>query len=82
MEMTKKELEQSLEQVQDPLKNIMQEMKRYSELNQNFFQCDNVIYRQKETPEKTIKKSHHKKNQSPTKVKSRNFYQIFYLTAA
>ena len=37
MEMTKKELEQSLEQVQDPLKNIMQEMKRYSELNQNFF---------------------------------------------
>ena len=61
-EMTKKELEQSLEQVQDPLKNIMQEMKRYLELNQNFFLCDNVIYEQKEIPEKKIKKSHHKKN--------------------
>ena len=70
--MRKKELEQSLNQVQNPLKNIMQEIARDLALNQNFFLCDNVVHKPKKIPEKTVKKSHHKKNYSPTKVKSKN----------
>ena len=70
--MRKKELEQSLNQVQNPLKNIMQEIARDLALNQNFFLCDNVVHKPKQIPEKAVKKSHHKKNYSPTKVKSKN----------
>ena len=46
-------------------------MERDLELNQNCFLCNNVVHEQK-NPEKTVKKSHHKKNYNPTKVKSRN----------
>ena len=51
----------------------MQEMERDLELNQHFFLCDNVVQEQKNILEKTVKKSHHKKNYSQTKAKSRNF---------
>ena len=78
MEATKKELEQSLAQVQNPLKSIMQDMERDLELNQNFFLGSNVnheeyvISNQKNISKKTIKKCGNK-NYSPIKVRSRNF---------
>ena len=55
VEMRKKELEQSLDQVQNPLKNIMQEIKRDVELNQNFFLCNNVVLKQKKFLKKQLK---------------------------
>ena len=55
VEMRKKELEQSLDQVQNPLKNIMQEIKRDLELNQNFFLCNNVVLKQKKFLKKQLK---------------------------
>ena len=55
VEMRKKELEQSLDQFLNPLKNRMEEMESDLELNQNFFLCDNVVHKQKEIPEKTVK---------------------------
>ena len=42
VEVKNKELEQSLAEVQNPLKSIMQDMERDLELNQNFFLGDNV----------------------------------------
>ena len=78
MEARKKELEESLAQVQNPLKSIMQDMERDLELNQNFFLGDNinhkenVISNQKIISKKTIKKCGNK-NYSPIKVKLRNF---------
>ena len=60
VEARKKELEQSLAQVQSPLKSIIEDMERDLKLNQNFFLCDNVdhevnvIYNQKIIPKKTI----------------------------
>ena len=55
VEMRKKELEQSLDQVQNPLKNIMQEIKRDLELNQKFFLCNNVVLKQKKFLKKQLK---------------------------
>ena len=78
LEARKKDLEQSLAQVQNLLESIMQEMERDLELNQNFLLGDNVnheenvISNQKIISKKTIKKSSNK-NYSPTKVKSQNF---------
>ena len=60
VEARKKEVEQSLAQVQSPLKSIIEDMERDLKLNQNFFLCDNVdheenvIYNQKIIPKKTI----------------------------
>ena len=55
VEMRKKELEQSLDQVQNSLKNIMQEMERDLKLNQNFFWCDNVVHEQKKILKRQLK---------------------------
>ena len=38
----KEEQKQSLKQVQNPLKHLIQDMEQDLELNQNFFLCDNV----------------------------------------
>ena len=53
--MRKKKLEKSLDQVQNPLMNIMQEMERDLEVNQNFFLSNNFVHEQKKIPEKTVK---------------------------
>ena len=42
VELRKKELEQSLVQDQNPLKNVLESMGRDLELNQDFFFGDNV----------------------------------------
>ena len=43
MEVRKKELEKSLEQVQNPLKSIIQDMEKDLELNQDFFLDNKVV---------------------------------------
>ena len=68
----KRELEQSLAQAQNPLKSIRQDRETDLELNQNFFEGNNVDHEQKVILKKTIEK-HSNKNYSPTQVKSRNF---------
>lgn len=42
VELRKKQLEQSLVQDQNPLKNVLESMERDRELNQDFFLGDNV----------------------------------------
>ena len=70
----KRELEQSLMQEQNPLKNVLTDMKKDLELNQIFFLDDNVDH-EKIIPRKEMKKSHKRnsKNYSPTKVKVQSF---------
>ena len=71
IEARKKELEQSLEQVQNPLKGILQDMERALELNQSFFLDNNVDHEQTLfIPKKQLKKCKSGKNYSPIKVKS------------
>ena len=55
VEMRKKELEQSLDQFLNPLKNIIEEMERDLRLKQNFFTKMSFTNKQK-IPEKTVKK--------------------------
>ena len=75
----KKEQGQSLEQVQNPLKNLMQDMERDLELNQNFFLCDKVN-REKIFPKKKMKKHGSSgKSYSLRKVKSQNFIGKHFL---
>ena len=68
----KKELEQSLVQIQNPLKSI-KEMERDLELNQNFFLDNNVDHEQNIIPKKKTIKKRSNKIYSPSKVKSKNF---------
>ena len=51
----KRELEQSLMQEQNPLKNVLTDMKKDLELNQIFFLDDNVDHK-KIIPRKEMKK--------------------------
>ena len=51
----KRELEQSLMQEQNPLKNVLTDMKKDLELNQIFFLDDNVDH-EKIIPRKEMKK--------------------------
>ena len=69
-----RELEQSLMQEQNPLKNVLTDMKKDLELNQIFF-LDNNVDHEKIIPRKEMKKSRNRnsKNYSPTKVKVQNF---------
>ena len=53
-------------QAEDPVKSIMQDMKKNLELNQNFFLSENVDHKQKIIPKKAIKKHSSNKNYSPT----------------
>ena len=70
----KRELEQSLMQEQNPLKNVLTDTKKDLELNQIFF-LDNNVDHEKIIPRKEMKKSRNRnsKNYSPTKVKVQNF---------
>ena len=70
----KGELEQSLMQEQNPLKNVLMNMEKDLGLTQNFLMDDNANY-EKIVPRKGMKKScnRNSKNYSPTKVKAQNF---------
>lgn len=57
----------SLEQGQNPLKSLIQDIKRDLKLNQNFSLSDNVVCKQT-IPETTIKKQRSKKDYSPVKI--------------
>ena len=59
-------------QGQNPLKDVLADMERDLELNQNFFLGDNVD-REKIIPKKGMRKNRNSKNYSPTKVKAQNF---------
>ena len=72
VELRKKQLEQSLVQDQNPLKNVLESMERDRELNQDFFLGDNVNH-EKIIPQKKMKKYSSNNNYCPTKVESRNF---------
>ena len=74
VELKKGELEQSLMQEQNPLKNVLLNIEKDLELTQNFFLDDNANYK-KIIPRKEMKKSRNRngKNYSPTKVKVQNF---------
>ena len=69
----KKEQGHSLEQVQNPLKNLMQDMERDLELNQNFFLCDKVNREKIFLKKKMKKHGSSGKSYSLRKVKSQNF---------
>lgn len=55
VELRKKQLEQSLVQDQNPLKNVLESMERDRELNQDFFLGDNVNH-EKIIPQKKKEK--------------------------
>ena len=69
VELRKKELEQSLVQDQNPLKNVLESMEGDLEVNQDFFLSDNVDH-EKIIPQKKMKKYSSSKSYRPTKVKS------------
>ena len=71
IKLRKKDLEQSLVQDQNPLKNVPERMEKDLELNQDFFLGNNVNH-EKIIPQKKIKKYSSNKNYSPTKVKPQN----------
>ena len=79
----KKGLEQSSVQEQNLLRRMIQNMERDLErAKQDFFLGDNVVRENKNIiiPKKTLKnRSSGKKNYSPTKVKSPNFFNEHFL---
>ena len=72
VELKKTEVEQSMIQEQNSLKNVLVDMARDLELNQNFFLGDNVD-RKKIIPKKEMRKNCIRKNYSPAKFKAQNF---------
>ena len=71
VEPRKRELEQSLVQDQNPLKNLLESMERDLELKQGFFLGNNVNH-EKIIPQMKMKKCNSNKNYSPTKIKLQN----------
>ena len=69
VELRKRESEQSLIQVQNSLKNVLVDVERDLELNQNFFLGDNVD-RGKIIPKREMRKNRNSKNYSTAKVKA------------
>ena len=69
VELRKREPEQSLIQEQNPLKNVLVDVERDLELNQNFFLGDNVD-RGKIIPKREMRKNRNSKNYSTAKVKA------------
>ena len=69
MELRKRESEQSLIQEQNSLKNVLVDVERDLELNQNFFLGDNVD-RGKIIPKREMRKNRNSKNYSTAKVKA------------
>ena len=69
VELRKREPEQSLIQEQNSLKNVLVDVERDLELNQNFFLGDNVD-RGKIIPKREMRKNHNSKNYSTAKVKA------------
>ena len=69
VELRKRESEQSLIQEQNSLKNVLVDVERDLELNQNFFLGDNVD-RGKIIPKREMRKNRNSKNYSTAKVKA------------
>ena len=69
VELRKREPEQSLIQEQNSLKNVLVDVERDLELNQNFFLGNNVD-RGKIIPKREMRKNCNSKNYSTTKVKA------------
>ena len=69
VELRKREPEQSLIQEQNSLKNVLVDVERDLELNQNFFLGDNVD-RGKIIPKREMRKNRNSKNYSTAKVKA------------
>ena len=69
VELRKREPEQSLIQEQNSLKNVLVDVEKDLELNQNFFLGDNVD-RGKIIPKREMRKNRNSKNYSTTKVKA------------
>ena len=69
VELRKREPEQSLIQEQNSLKNVLVDVERDLELNQNSFLGDNVD-RGKIIPKREMRKNRNSKNYSTAKVKA------------
>ena len=71
VELRKKELEKSMVEDQNSLKNLLESMKRDLGLNQDFLLGNNVNH-EKTIPQKKMKKYSSNKNYNPAKVKLQN----------